>query len=245
MSPAPGLTQCMHTRTPHCTRALFSLWRLHCVWYRFEQAYPTLRLMLQCGHLSFVFGPYGQLCHFVAQGSGDEPRCCVLLHVHGEMTDQVVTTPPLRFDLTGFTGCSGEQPFDFDGKTCDAGMGFEQTKSAKSVARNKMEMALRRLPRVGQTDPPHLTPLQLRELFVELCVSRGSDEAAPLLGDVVILTSVTADYRGHGVSEREVRSLLEGDLKSSLRCSFANMSKRECEARVRACLEFVRYLSDV
>ena len=210
----------------------------------FEQAYPTIRLLLQCGHLSYVFGPYGQLCHFVAQGTGDEPRCCVLLHVHDEMTDQSKTTPPLRYDLAGFSGCSGEQLFDFHGKMCDAGMGFEQSKSAKSVARNKMEMALRRLPRIGETDPPHKTPAQLRELFVDLCVSCGSDEAAPLLGDVVILTSMTEDYRRHGVSERELRALLEADLRSSLQRSFSScMSKRGCERAVCDCVKFVRYLS--
>ena len=145
-----------------------------------------------------------------------------------EMTD--ASDKPMRFDLAGVCGCRGEQLFAFDGKQCDAGLGFEQDKSKKSVARNEMENKVRRLEREAGEDPPPPTAAELRALFVELCERRPTIEVAPLLGDALLLTYMTADYRQDGMSEREVRQALESDLRSSLK-----------PAGARACLKYLRW----
>ena len=131
----------------------------------------------------------------------------VLPHVHVEMTD--AAPKPLRYDLAGFAGCSGYQPFLFGGRICDAGMGFEQSKSAKSVARNRMENRLR-------LHGPTTSASDLRHLFVELCFERGASETAPLLGDVVLLTEMTEDFRALGHREAVVRELLVSTLRAHL-----------------------------
>ena len=72
------------TIEPHFDTGNTFYWGLCIIFGRFsgfEQTYPTLRILLECDHLSFVIGPYGQLSHAVAQGEGSEPRCCVLLHL--------------------------------------------------------------------------------------------------------------------------------------------------------------------
>ncbi len=190
----------------------------------FEQCYPTIRVLLQCGHMSVAFAPYGQLCHAVAMGTGPEPRCVVLLHVHDEMTE--LNPKNLRFDAAGFTGCKGANPFWWHGTNRDAGMGFEQSKSGKSAARNAMEMALRGLPRSVLPAPPRPTALELRLLFVKLCIDCGPDETAPLLGDVVILTAMTSDWRLTNASEASIRQSLMGDLEERLSARYSE----ECRA---------------
>ena len=91
-----------HTIEPHFDTGNAWLWGLCIIFGRFsgfEQTYPTCRLLLQCGHLSFAYGPYGQLCHAVAQGTSDEPRCCVLLHLHLNLTEDRIAS-----ELVGFKG---------------------------------------------------------------------------------------------------------------------------------------------
>jgi len=127
------------------------------------------------------------------------------------------SSKPLRFDLTGIDGCSGAQEFEFDGKICNAGMGFEQSKSSKSVARNEMEMVMRQLPRLSP-DPPPPTSADLRSCFVDLCLRGQQCEAAPLLGDVVLLTFVSADFRAElRNDEAAVRKALRRALEAELR----------------------------
>jgi hypothetical protein len=155
-------------------------------------------------------------------GAGDEPRCCVLLHTHMEMTD--LSDKPLRFDLTGVCGCRGEQLFDFGGRVCDAGMGFMQCESGKSRARNELEMAMRMLPidggprsRTPEGGDALPTPAALRELWVRLCRDR-MEETAPLLTDVVLRTAMTEDFRERSAGgEEEVRTQLLADLDARLR----------------------------
>jgi len=230
------------TIEPHFDTGNATLWGFCVILGRFEgfeQTYPTCRLLLSCGHLSFAFGPYGQLCHAVAQGTGDEPRCCVLLHIHQEMT--AASSKPLRFDLAGVDGCLGRQEFEFDGRTCNAGMGFEQSKSRKSVARNDMEMALRQLPRLAP-DPPPPTPADLRSCFINLCLCGQWREAAPLLGDVVLLTFMSADFRAElRNDEAAVRKALRGALEAGLQAPHPPKLPASPEA-VRGALEYIEYL---
>ena len=224
------------TIEPHFDTGNLYFWGLCIIFGRFkgfEQSYPTIRLLVSCSHLSFAFGPYGQLAHAVAQGdaSNDEPRLCVLLHVHGEMT----TMPgvmPLRYDMTGFKGCKGEQPYDVgentaeemsddddddgNGYICDRPMGFEMDKSKKSQARNEMEMLMRRLPRARGEAYVAPSPAELRAHFVDMCVRGMMAQAAPLLGDVVLLTAMTEDFRLAGMAEGEVREALLADLEARL-----------------------------
>ena len=212
----------------------------------FEQCYPTIRVLLQCGHMSVAFAPYGQLCHAVAMGTGPEPRCVILLHVHDEMTE--LNPKNLRFDAAGFTGCRGYNPFMWQGTARDAGMGFEQSKSGKSSARNAMEMALRRLPRTVLPAPPRPTAHELRLLFVKLCFDFGPDETAPLLGDVVILTLMTSDWRLTLASEADVRLALMAELKASLSARYSEecragtwVGERAADAWLESCLRYAYY----
>ena len=215
----------------------------------FEQSYPSIRILLKCGHISFSFAPYGQLCHAVAQGRGGEPRCCVLLHVHGEMTQ--AAQQPLRCDLAGVAGCKGCQPFAWHGQERDGGMGFEQCKSQKSIARNTMEMALRRLPMSAdaatsqalpllgmqpEDDAPHPTGAELRTLWVKLCRNGMTSDAAPLLGDVVLVTYMSGDLRKELGSDGEaaVKRAFVSDLKRRLQASGC------CDWR--ACLKYVNHV---
>jgi hypothetical protein len=211
------------TIEPHFDTGNNYLWGLCIIFGEFsgfEQVYPTIRVLLECGHLSFAAGPYGQLCHAVAQGTATSgPRLCVLLHVHGEMTT-MPGAPALEYSLTGFAGCPGEQPIEGGECVCDVAMGFEPSRTAKSEARVEMEMLMRRLPRrcgEGFTAP---SPAELRARFVDLCVRGLTSQAAPLLGDAVLLTAMTEDYRrgagAGGGGERSVREALLRDLEAGL-----------------------------
>ena len=139
----------------------------------------------------------------------------VLLHVHADVT--TASLKRLRYDVTGISGCKGEQLFSCrSGKACVAHMGFESAKSRKSEARNSMEMALRRLPLDAMDQPAEPTPAGLRGLFVDLCVGGKAEDAAPLLGDVVLLTYMSDDLRASFMGEEAVRSALEADLEDRL-----------------------------
>ena len=219
-----------HTCNYHFDTGNLYFWGLCIIFGRFsgfEQAYPTVRALLTCGHLSFAFGPYGQLAHGVAQGDAatDEPRLCVLLHVHGEMTS-MPGPKQLRYDMTGVRFCKAEQPFDLgsamgsnkiEGYMCDTPMGFEQNKSRKSQARNEMEMLLRRMPRAHNEEYEAPSAAELRECFVDLCMRGMTAQTAPLLGDVVLLTAMTEDFRKEGKTEAEVRTKLVEKLEERLR----------------------------
>ena len=52
-------------------------------------------------------------------------------------------TKKLRFDLAGFKDCKGDQFFYHEGVQMNGSMGFQQSQSKKSRARNDMENALR------------------------------------------------------------------------------------------------------
>ena len=67
--------------------------------------------------------------------------------------------------------------------------------------------------------PDITSPQLLRKLFVELCSRRGAAEAGPLLGDVILLTEMTADLRRQHSTEAEVRSALVEQLGKGLRHS--------------------------
>ena len=102
-----------------------------------------------------------------------------------------------------------------------------------------MENALRRR-------PMEVTPAHLRTQFAELCVRRGAGEAAPLLGDVVLLTAMTDDLRGGESSEAEVRKVLVADLTARLRgrwwwrlVGWRGM----CDAEVDVCLQYAYHLA--
>ena len=139
----------------------------------------------------------------------------MLLHVHADVT--TASLKDLRYDVTGISGCKGEQLFSSQGgKQCVAHMGFESAKSAKSEARNAMEMALRRLPLHAADQPVEPTPAGLRGLFVDLCMGGKGEDAAPLLGDVVLLTYMSDDFRANFMGEEAVRSALEADLDERL-----------------------------
>ena len=139
----------------------------------------------------------------------------MLLHVHADVT--TASLKGLRYDVTGISGCKGEQLFTSPGgKECIARMGFESAKSAKSEARNAMEMALRRLPLDATDQLAEPTPAGLRGLFVDLCLGGKAEDAAPLLGDVVLLTYMSDDLRATLVGEEAVRSALEADLEDRL-----------------------------
>ena len=144
------------------------------------------------------------------------------------------TSTPLRWDLTGFTGCSGYQAMEFppgSGKFCDAGNGWEPDKTDKSEARCEMEHRLR-------LSPNSTTAADLRALFVDMCVKHGPKGAAPLLGDVVLLTAMTNDYRvDEEIDERAVRKRLVEDLTTRL--------EREGKGRlvVKASLKYVYWFA--
>ena len=119
----------------------------------------------------------------------------------------------LRYDLAGFKGCKGDQHFWHEGAMCNGKMGFQYEASAKSPARNDMENALR------LDDPLRLegsSPAALRKLFAELCVERGAEATAPLLGDVVLFVEMGADMRVDGLTEPEVRVELRSALNDAL-----------------------------
>ena len=84
-------------------------------------------------------------------------------------------------------------------------MGFEQTTSSKSEARNAVENALR-LERCSSAG--------LRDAFAAECLAGRTAEAAPLLGDVVLLTELTRDLRTTGRPEVEVRRELGRELEA-------------------------------
>ena len=53
----------------------------------------------------------------------------------------------MRDDLMAFKGCKGAQQVQFNGTECVAGMGFEQSKSFKSVARNvRLQLSIPSMP---------------------------------------------------------------------------------------------------
>ena len=146
---------------------------------------------------------------------------CVLLHVHQDMTE--AATCDLRYDLAGFAGCAKVQPFKHEGVMRDAGMGFDQDKSSKSVARNALENELR-LKRA--------TAPALRHCFVQQCLAGRADEAAPLLGDTVLLTCMGEDLRAQLSTEHQVHEELLKSLEADLRDGGAD------EELVEASLEY-------
>ena len=120
------------------------------------------------------------------------------------MTDYDVASKQLRPELTGFNGCSGEQPFLFKGGMRDAGMGFEQSKSSKSSARNMLENYLR-------LDQGR-SSAGLREKFAQVAERHGAGQAAPLLSDVTLLSYMGDDLREHDTDEATVRCELKAAL---------------------------------
>ena len=60
------------------------------------------------------------------------------------------------------------------------------------------------------------SPAELRECFVDLCVRGETAGAAPLLGDVVLLSAMTNDFRRAGLEEAAVRAALVSDLEERL-----------------------------
>ena len=146
---------------------------------------------------------------------------CVLLHVHQNMSS--AANCDLRYDLAGFAGCAGVQPFEHEGVMRDAGMGFEQTPNKKSVARNALENELRM---------KRATAPALRRCFVLQCLAGRADEAAPLLGDVVLLTCMGEDLRAQLSTEQQVHEELLKSLEADLRDGGAD------EELVEASLEY-------
>ena len=115
----------------------------------------------------------------------------------------------LQYDLVGFCGCKRAQLFTSDeGVELDAGMGFDRLCSKKSDARNRLENSLRL---------QKATAKALRTEFALCCLECGPGQAAPLLGDVNLLTCMSDDYRRAGVSEAAVREALVNDLRELLR----------------------------
>ena len=55
---------------------------------------------------------------------------------------------------------------------------------------------------------------ELRALFAEECRKGHTEEAAALLGDVVLLVELTADLRVDGRDEQKVREALADDLRA-------------------------------
>jgi hypothetical protein len=149
-----------------------------------------------------------------------------------------LSVKPMRFDAIGVRHCKGKHLFEFEGEMCDSAMGFEQDKSEKSLARNEMENALRRLVRHGAADPEPPTPAELRALFVDLCMRGMVAQAAPLLGDVVLLTYMTDDLRREEVGEEAVRKALEADLRSRLAAAATDVAESWCAE----CLKYSRHL---
>ena len=125
--------------------------------------------------------------------------------MHQDLTE--ASTCDLRYDLAGFNGCFGVQPFMHNGVMRDAGKGFQQSKSKKSAARNRLENELR----MKQASAP-----ALRELFVQLCLE-CPDEAAPLLGDLNLLVCMGEDMRARQLSEEQVHKTLLEELERELR----------------------------
>jgi hypothetical protein len=150
-----------------------------------------------------------------------------------------LSVKPMRFDAIGVRHCKGKHLFEFEGEMCDSAMGFEQDKSEKSLARNEMENALRRLVRHGAADPEPPTPAELRTLFVDLCVRGLEAQASPLLGDVLLLTYMTDDFRREGMGEEAVRASLESDLQLRLNAAATGVQVASWCAK---CLEHSRHL---
>lgn len=109
----------------------------------FEQCYPTIRVLLQCGHMSVVFAPYGQLCHAVAMGTGPEPRCVVLLHVRS------VSLYLTRHKLTH----TGEKPFSCEHPGC--GARFTQSNDLKKHERTQHKTEEPNQGAACTAHPPH------------------------------------------------------------------------------------------
>ena len=61
---------------------------------------------------------------------------------------------------------------------------------------------------------------------MKLCIDCGPDETAPLLGDVVILTAMTSDWRLTLASEASIRQALMDDLEERLSARYPE----ECRA---------------